>query len=135
MAKYNGDYVQQSFEFIREQYAPDYDAAVYTIDVDELFKDPPILELCKFMQDTADIDAQDRMVRYCILGRQVTVYLDGESVGSFRRNGFDDSWDAIPVINEHPIAYKLLADIVVCHLLKKSTPPRKKTSTSAATAK
>jgi hypothetical protein len=133
--KYNGDYVHESFDTIKEQYSPDYDAAVYTIEVDDVFKDPPILELCKFMQDTADIELQDRMVRYCVLGRQVTVYLDGESVGSFRRNGFDDAWEVCPVINEHPIAYKLLADIVVCYLLKKSTPPRKKTSTSAAVAK
>ena len=124
--KYDSSYIETAVESFAEQFNKDYEQAEYTIEIDQTFKDPPIVQLCKFMQDTADLEMQDKMIRYCVLDRQVTVYLDGVNVGGFRMNGLADAWEVIPVINEHPKAYKMLADIVTGYLAKKFTLPRKK---------
>lgn len=130
--KYNNAYVKESLENYVAQFKKDYECIEYSIDIEGSFADPPIVMLCKFMQDTGDMDMQDVMIRHCILGRMVTVYLDGEVKGSFKLNGLTDAWEVIPVINEHPKAYKLLADIVTGYLAKKFVLPRKKTNATGA---
>lgn len=133
--KYSGDYIKESVQAFGEQFEEGYERAQYSIDVDGGFREPPILKLCQFMQDTSNIEMQDLMVRHCILDRQVSVYLDDELVGSFHRNNLDDAWEAIPLIGEHPKAYEFLANIVTGFLAKKFILPRKKTSAKVAVVK
>ena len=81
--KYTNDYIKDSIDTFTSQFEEDYEVAEYTIEVDTAFRDPPIIALCKFMQDTGNLDLQDLMIRHCVLDRMVTIYLDGENVGSF----------------------------------------------------
>lgn len=131
--KFNKDFIDEGMAEVIQQFEKDYEAAEITCDVDaEDFGTPNLLDLMDFLGDTGNKDKIDSMVRQCILEKNVTFRLDGEAIGAFRINRISDDWGAFPVFKEYPMAYKVLADIVTVHLLKKSMLPRKKGTGPAA---
>ena len=129
---YTGEYVSDGMVEIIKQFDKEYERAELDVEIDGIFNNPNILDLMRFLGDTANLEYSDTMVRQCILGKQVTFKLDGEKLASFILNGINDSWSAIQVINDYPSAYKALVDIVSVYLLKKSKLPPKKTGKAAA---
>jgi len=125
---YTGDYIKDSLAKFADQFDADYEKAEYTIEIDGIFRDPPVVKICQFMENAGDKEYQDLMIRHCVLDRGVSILLDGDRVGAFHLNSLNDAWEAIPVFNDHPMAYMALANVVMSYLAKKSTLPRKKTS-------
>lgn len=114
---------------------PDFEAQQYTVDVEGSFKTPPMLQMAIFMGDTSNREQQDLMTRHAILGKKVTVLLDGQSIFSFQMNNLTDHWEAFVGFEEHPMAYQVIVDMVVASIVKKWSARRKKTpETNAPTA-
>lgn len=135
MAEYNSDYPKACLDDFIKQYDDDYETAKYSIIIDGDFSDPPLLKFCQYLNKADDIEYMDLMVRYCIVGKNVTINLDGEKIGTFRLNNINDDWSVIPyfALDQHPLAYNVLCNIVGGYLTKKSMPPKKKTSAVVAT--
>ena len=131
--RYTGEYVSSGLDKIVGQFKKDYKAAELDVDIDGIMNDPNILDLMRFLGDTANLEYSDIIIRQCILGKKVTFFIDGDTLDSFILNDINASWAVIPVVNNYPAAYKALADIVQVHLLKKSMlPPKKETGKAAA---
>ena len=109
----------------------------YTIDVEGGFGKIPPLEIVRALDRgiSQDIETTERIARYCIIGRRVTVYYGGEAVGSpFVMNGMSDDWGAFDVFEESPLALQYLFSLCMAYMLKKSTPRQKSTRAAAAKA-
>ena len=133
--KFTGDYISEGMAEVIAQFEKDYESAEIAMDLDgDTFGNPDILDLMDFLGDTGDKSKIDKMVRQCVIGKNVSFKLDGDPIGAIRLNGIADSWASFPVFTEYPMAYKTLADIVTVHLLKKSKLPRKKGTGPGAVA-
>ena len=137
--KFSEGYVSEEMAGLVEQFEKDYERAEISIDVEgspdgKSFNNPDILDLMDFLGGTADKSACDKLVRQCVVGKNVTFYMDGDSIGSIRMNNVNDPWSVFPVFADYPMAYKTLADVVTIYLLKKSKLPRKKGTGPGAVA-
>lgn len=132
---YNGDYIQESIKTFSEQFKEDYDRASYSVEIEGQFRDPPIMELCQYLEKAGDSAYQDLMIRHCILGKMITIYLDNEKAFAFTMNNLNDAWEVITGFTDHPMAYMALNNIVMSYLAKKLTLPRKKGTSEAGAAK
>jgi hypothetical protein len=104
----------------------------FSIDIEE-FAEPPVIEICRCMDSGLPFDAQERLTKYCILGKPVKIYLDDKLLETLIVNKLDDRWDVFKVFVEYPMALQRLIDICVSHITKKYMPPSKNTPQKAAT--
>ena len=128
---YNGDYSDEvAKEFIAGMSSPDQ--ARYAIQIDGDFGFPPIRDATRFMNDRVannlSEDLEDVIVHECVMGKKVTVSLDGTVIGAFISNSMTDSWDAVaPFFSEHPTAFNVLRNAALFSVIKKFTPRLKST--------
>jgi len=121
---YDSGYVKDGLDELIATYSGEM--ASVTVDIENGFGNPKIVDLAKYLDNTGDKDWTDVMIRQLCLSKTVTFKQDGEMLGQFKMNNLTDAWDVFPVITEYPYTWKMLADVVAVHLKKKSTPPPKK---------
>lgn len=102
----------------------------------EEFNVPPVIEIVRAIgEGDISLSTAERLARFCILNKQVTITYDGVTVGTtFILNGMDDMWDTVPTFKECPLALSYLFEMCTAFVLKKSLPPQKKPSPDAAAA-
>jgi DNA polymerase-3 subunit alpha len=119
----------------RAQFDADAEVSQYTISIDGDINQIPVLDICRFFDKAGDAEYQDEMIRKGIIGKMVTIFLDGEPVGSFQMNNMTDPWEVFEPLKNHPMAYNKLNDAVLGNIAKKATLPRKKGASGEAAAK
>jgi len=133
-----------------DQMAQDFTKAIessdaiekYSFEVEDGFKMPPILDCVKLFSvftsgDTSD-DAEflrDKVMHQCLIGRNVTLYLDGNKVGACQISNLSDSWDAFEVFTDHPIGFSLISNSALWYVVGKFKPSLKKESGQATAEK
>lgn len=113
------------------------DLGAFSVDVEGGFAKVPPLEIVRCLEKGIgqDLDSMERVARYCLLGRKVTVYYGGEVIGSpFQMNGLNDDWGAFDVFEESPLALQYIFSLCMAHIIKKSVPRRKSTLGAAGQA-
>ena len=127
---YDSSFVKDGMNELIKVYSGEL--ASVTVDIENGFGNPKIVDLAKYLDDSGDKDWTDVMIRQMCVGRTVTFKIDGEMLGQFKMNNVNDAWEVFPVIQDYPYTWKMLADIVAVHLKKKSTPPPKKQNQETA---
>jgi len=118
MAEYNKAFADETLE---DLIAGEFERPEYSFDVDPGFAKPPVLEIVRFVSDFNDKDKQEKIAKYCILGKTVKLLVNGKQFGSgFIINDLNAPWDLFPEFTEHPLALELLFDITAAHVLKNS---------------
>lgn len=130
MAKYNNEYQLEIFNAYQATLANTVVRDEYSIEVDGIFNEPPIMKTCQLLdmlgrKNGTDefMQYRDIITRYCILGKLITLYLGDKKIGAFTLNNLDDPWELIPFMAEHPKGYTALCDIAMTFLLKKYILP------------
>jgi hypothetical protein len=109
----------------------------YRFDFDG-FAQAPLKEIARAIDEGVEtlgrpsIELKDRLLRFMLLGKTVKVYYEETHLGSFTITGLDNILETIPVLTEHPNAYRLLADMAFSAVVEKSLPPRIDTPPVAA---
>ena len=126
MAEYNKGYADEALE---DLIAGGFVRPEYSWDVDPGFAKPPVLEIIRFVSDFNDKDKQEKIAKYCILGKSVKLLVDGKQFGSgFIINDLNAPWDLFTEFVEHPLALELLFDITSAFVLKNSKLSQKSVS-------
>jgi hypothetical protein len=108
----------------------------YAVEVE--FKTPPMIEQMRAMEEAGNtgggltVDTKDRLLRLCVMGRQVKISYDGKELGSFVCNDLMVPWDSFPVVAENPVALQLMYNLAVSSVMEKWLPPRTGTPAVAA---
>lgn len=101
--------------------------AEFSIDAPEGFATVPPIEECRLFDNLDDFAFQERLTRFAIQGKRISVLLDGKDEGSFVMSSTTDRWDVFPVFVKHPRALLFLIETVTAYLIKKSLPLPKNT--------
>ena len=107
----------------------------YMMDVEGGFSIVPPIIIVRALEDNAisSMADNDVLAKYCIKNKKVTMFYDGEQLGAFVMTSIDDDWATLaPFFNDHPMALRLLINICMAHIIKKSIPPRRKALPEAA---
>jgi hypothetical protein len=102
------------------------------------FGQAPLIEIARAIDEgvatlgKASPETKDRLLRYMLLGKLVKVFYEDMELGSFTITALDNILETIPVLTEHPNAYRLLADMAFSAVVEKSLPPRIATPPAAA---
>ena len=102
------------------------------------FAQAPLIEIARAVDEGVatlgrpSAETKDRLLRYMLLGRLVKVWYEDLELGAFTITGVDNILETIPVLTEHPNAYRILADMAFHAVLEKSLPPRIATPPAAA---
>lgn len=123
--KYTHDFLKEAIE-ISQKYLTEGKEGFkqFSIDIEDFAKVPPY-EICKCMDSGLPFDAQERLTRFCILGKPVKIYLDDELIETIILNKLDDRWEIFRVFDDYPLALQTLIDICVAHITKKFVSPSK----------
>jgi hypothetical protein len=132
---YNAEFAKTAVEGYMSQFSGEFELGQYSASIDGDINRIPVLDICRFFDDAGNRKYQDDMIRLGIIGKTVTIMLDGDTVGSFVMNNLTDPWEVFPVLNDHPLAHNTLNDIVLGSIAKKATRPRKKETSNVAAVK
>jgi hypothetical protein len=101
----------------------------------EGFKDPPAIEIIRAIRAgySFDVELLDRLTKFCIMGKTVTVKADDKVIGTpFIVNGLEDNWDTYDVFRRYPCLLQFLFSMAQDYIVKKSLPPQTSTPGVAA---
>lgn len=132
---YDSTYVAESIDNYKKAISGDHEVVPLSIEVDGGFGEPPLLESFRFMSDTTNLDLQDRITRYCVLGKNVKFLREGKELFSFRINSLADAFEAFPGFAETPSAYSLMVNCAVAYVIKKHAPSLRKNPASETAQK
>jgi len=76
------------------------------------------LEICRAIE-SSDLESKVRIMRLCILKKNVEVTCPNGEVEKFCMSELSDSFDAFPLFQKEPLALTGLADCIYGYLLKK----------------
>jgi hypothetical protein len=107
----------------------------YTLEMDDGFRMPPLMLAFRFVGHPTNPRLQEEVAKACIIGKKVVVKKNGEAIGSVVINSTSDSFDAFPVLQEHPKAFSHLMNSAHAFVLKKFSPSIKNTQTVVSAAK
>jgi hypothetical protein len=99
------------------------------------FAEIPVIELVRGIREGLYISLEtvDRLTRFAILKKTVTIFADGEAVGSpFSTSSIEDPWEQFDVFKKCPVALQFLFSVCEDHILKKSLPPLRNIPEKAA---
>ena len=120
---FNEDYVGEIAQELKDKFESPLPFAEFGVDIDGVFNSVDILDLMDYLSDTDNKRKLEPLIRQSIIGKNVTLTLDGDTIGSLRLNNINDPWNLFPVFNDYPKSFLALANVVGSYLLKKSTPP------------
>jgi hypothetical protein len=112
-------------------------AKALSMDIAPGFAEIPIIEIVRGIREgiSLSLDTIDRLTRFALVGRTVTIKADGEPLGlAFTRASVDDPWETSSVLKEYPAALQFLFNVCEDYVLKKSKLPQKSTPEVAAGA-
>lgn len=101
------------------------------------FQDPPAIEIIRAIRAgyAFDVELLDRLTKFCIMGKTVTIKADDKVIGSpFIINGLDAKWDAYDTFRAYPCLLQFLFSMAQDFIVKKSLPPQRSTPGVAAGA-
>jgi hypothetical protein len=114
----------------------------YSFEVEDGFRMPPILDCVKlfsvFTSNDESPDAEqlrDKVMHYCILNKNVTLYLDDNKIGTIHVSNLSDSWDSFNELTDHPLGFTLIRNAALWFVVGKFKPSLKKTTGQAAAVK
>lgn len=89
-------------------------------------KMPPPLEIIRAINadDMYNLDIQERLAKYCLMGRRTVVYYNGQEIGNIVINSLDNNWNDYPVLTTYPLALQLIIEVCTAEVIKKSIPPQ-----------
>ena len=118
MAEYDKGYSDQILD---ELIAGEFKRPEYLFDIQPDFGRVPVLDVIRFVSDFNNRELQDKITRYCIKEKVVTLKVDGAQVGSgFQMTDMNAPWDLFPEFQEHPLALEVLFEICGARVLKNS---------------
>lgn len=101
----------------------------YEVEVDGGFAEPPLLECARALTDAAgqggeaSVDTKDKILRYSIFQRMVTIRFRGKELGKMQMNSMTDQWDNFPVLKGNASLLMLLQGLSYMAMVEKSLPP------------
>lgn len=130
--EYNSAYARDMFEEIATD--PNVEKDEYSVSVDDGFKLPPLMLAFRYCNTPSNPKLQEMVTKACIIGKKVSIKKNGQAVGEFILNGMDNSFDAFPVLIEHPLGFSRLMNSAQAFVLKKFTPSPKSTASQGQAA-
>lgn len=101
----------------------------YSFEIDGELGMPPIRDVIRYIVSLgetagADDDLQERIMKYSVLHKKITMFLRGKPVGNpFVINSLIDPLDSFDTLRENPIGTMMLIQTCLAHVMSKSTPP------------
>jgi hypothetical protein len=124
--EYNASYAMDLLEDMATD--PNVEKDSYAVKVDDGFRMPPLMLAFRFCSKPENPRLQEAVAKACILKRQVKLFKNGVEVGTFVLNNAEDSFDAVPALIEHPLAFSRLINSAQAFVLKKFMPSPRSTA-------
>jgi hypothetical protein len=126
--KFTNDFVKEANTSIIDFLKSSENYQQFSIDIDGGFAKPPVLSICRAMNEGMNFDHQVELTKYCILGKNVKIYLDEKEIGNIIMTSVDAKFDVFPVFEEYPMSLQCLIDTCIAHISKKYLPSLKNTA-------
>jgi hypothetical protein len=103
-------------------------AGKFSMEVEGGFAEIPVIEIVRAIDNGTDLDVDtaDRVLRYLLLGKKVTLKNDGEALPGtpFAFNDIDLRWETFECFRQYPMILKRMHTIATSQLIKKLIPPQ-----------
>jgi hypothetical protein len=129
MPIYNSKYVVETTKEFTKYIKEKDSFSQFEFEIPNGFALVPVMEICRSISEYDNLKYQEDITRYCIIGKQIKVKLDGKEVGNFIMNRLDDKWESYEVFMKYPLALFNLKEICMAYITKKLLPPQRNTLT------